>query len=56
MHSPNRAAIKYSIEAIHGVDQVVIMKITGHKSYATMKKYLGVTNETKVVEMNKWKN
>ena len=24
MHSPNRAAIKYSIEAVHGVDQVVI--------------------------------
>jgi hypothetical protein len=37
-----------------GIPAAVVMSITGHKDYESMKPYIEIANETKRYELDKW--
>ena len=53
-HTGRRTFVTLSLEL--GIRPEVVMKITGHKDYKTMKKYLAVTDKSKSKEMALWNN
>lgn len=53
-HVGRKTFVTLSLE--FGLRPEVIMKLTGHKDYKTMKKYIAVTEKSKQTEMKKWNN
>ncbi|RZK18616.1 MAG: site-specific integrase, partial [Flavobacterium sp.] len=49
-HSARRTFVTLSLEK--GMRPEVVMSITGHKDYATFKKYIKLTENVKLAEMN----
>jgi uncharacterized ubiquitin-like protein YukD len=37
-----------------GIPAAIVMSITGHKDYESMKPYIEIANDTKQIEMEKW--
>lgn len=53
-HVGRKTFVTLSLE--FGLRAEVIMKMTGHKDYKTMKKYIAVSENSKELEMQKWNN
>ena len=54
-HTARRTFVTLSLEK--GMRPETVMAITGHKDYATFKKYIKLTDKVKMIEMNKvWNN
>ncbi len=51
MHTARRTFVTLCLEK--GMRPETVMSITGHKGYKTFKKYIKITDEVKMMKMNK---